>query len=81
MSGGGVILQFTREAAVPGSVMTLQHSGTGQDWQPLAVSTDGGAFVPVPDAEVVESGAALVTVSAPRTAARQMYRLSRRRTP
>lgn len=72
-----VVLQFIRDAVLTDTVLTVQQSPDGQIWSPLAVSTGGEAFLPGAGVEVTESGSrpVLVTVTAPRTAGRHMYRL------
>ena len=81
--GDRVVLQFTRDASLTDSVLTLQQSLAGGDWTALAVSTQGGAAIPAVEAEVAESGSGhiLVTITAPRTAVSAMYRLSLHRIP
>ncbi len=78
-----VVLTFTRDASWTDIVLALQQSSSGQEWTPLAVSSNGGGTVPAAGAEVAEAGSSsiLVTVTAPRTADRQIYRLSLQRTP
>jgi len=72
-----VILQFTRDATLTDKTVTIQQSSDGLIWSPLAMSTNGDAFIPAAGVEVTESGTvpALVTVTAPGSGDRQMYRL------
>jgi hypothetical protein len=77
-----VAIGFYR-AARADTALTLQQSGDGLTWTTLAASAGGHPAVPAAGAQVIEgeSSPVLVTVTAPRTAARQFYRLAVQRTP
>ncbi len=81
--GDTAMLQFTRDASLTDSVLTLQKSPDGQEWTPLAVSTNGGTTVPAAGAEVSESGTGTVTVTVTeqRSPGRQIYRLKKTQNP
>ena len=82
-SMSGAVLQFHRVAGRTDAALTLQQSVDARVWSTLAASSGGNPVTVMNGAQVTESGSpqVLVTVTAPRTDARQFYRLAVQPTP
>lgn len=85
VSAAGVELLYLRDPLATTATLTLQHSLTGTDWQPLAESIHGQGTQPLRDditiAESLPGPPVTVTVHAARTAPREFYRLRLAITP
>jgi hypothetical protein len=76
-------LVFHRVANRTDVRLVLEQSGDGIAWSALATSTGGTAVAESAEVQVSESGSpqVRVTVTAPRSGARQFYRLAAQRVP